>query len=156
MVIFRLLCNKFCVDLGVLWCPFCLFWVTLFESLPWLPSQLSSTSVLVLIERISKTTLLIILTLLCGWQQATHPCCYLLSCVTDSQYKYHHCSVWREEPVKPDTPSQCASIGHPLSQFVYKLMSFCTSSVVKYILHPLFHQFLYWCSALGLLLQNQR
>ena len=43
----------FCADLGKFWCYFCLFWFALFDGFPWLPSQLSSTSVLVSIEKVS-------------------------------------------------------------------------------------------------------
>ena len=45
-VTFWLLWTIFCGELGVLWCYFFLFWFALFEYIPWLPSQLSSTSVL--------------------------------------------------------------------------------------------------------------
>ena len=41
-----LLC--FGITVGLLWTYFCLFWDKLFESLSWLPSQLLSTSVLIL------------------------------------------------------------------------------------------------------------
>ena len=47
LIISGLLYSKFYADFGELWCYFCLFLFALFECLPWLPSQLSITSVLV-------------------------------------------------------------------------------------------------------------